>query len=135
MARRERKYVWVNREYFNTGMKPLDILILSRIEEDNMHGRFCELTNDELADMFGETTYAVKQSLSKLERMGMISKRLYYVKGRGRGNRQRDLMMNNEVGKRLCEKRLCEKRLCEDTLRENTLYEELENGDDIDMNV
>lgn len=101
MGTRPRKYIWVNRSYFNIGLKPLDILILSRIEEDNMHGRCCGLTNKEFSEMFGDTVYAVKKSLSKLEQKDMILKKIYYVKGRGRGTRQRDLMVNNDIGREL----------------------------------
>ena len=101
MGTKPRKYIWVNRSYFNIGLKPLDILILSRIEEDNIHGRCCKLTNEELSDMFSDTVYAVKKSLSKLEKKNMILKRLSYVKGHGRGNRQRYLFVNNNDGKKL----------------------------------
>lgn len=93
MGTKPRKYIWVNRSYFNTGLKPLDILILSKIEEDNTHGRSCELTNEELADMFGETVYAVKRSLSRLEERGMIDRESSYVSGNGKRNRKREIRM------------------------------------------
>lgn len=93
MGTKPRKYIWVNRSYFNTGLKPLDILILSKIEEDNAHERSCELTNEELADMFGETIYAVKRSLSRLEERGMIDRESNYVSGNGKRNRKREIRM------------------------------------------
>lgn len=91
MGTKPRKYIWVNKSYFNTGLKPLDILILSKIEEDNTHGRSCELTNEELADMFGETVYAVKRSLSRLEERGMIDRESSYISGNGKRNRKREI--------------------------------------------
>lgn len=91
MGTKPRKYIWVNKSYFNTGLKPLDILILSKIDEDNTHGRSCELTNEELADMFGETVYAVKRSLSRLEERGMIDRESSYVSGNGKRNRKREI--------------------------------------------
>lgn len=94
MGTKPRKYIWVNKKYFNTGLKPLDILILSKIEEENTHGRLCSMTNEEFAAMFGETAYAVKQSLSRLEHADMITKDVHYVSGNGRGNRRRDLKVS-----------------------------------------
>lgn len=91
MGTKPRKYIWVNKSYFNTGLRPLDILILSKIEEDNTHGRSCELTNEELADMFGETIYAVKRSLSRLEEREMIDRESSYVSGNGKRNRKREI--------------------------------------------
>lgn len=103
MATKPRKYMWVNRSYLGIGLEPLDILMLAKIEEDNVNGRACCLTNNEFADMFNETTYAIKKSLSNLENKGMILKRLYYAKGMGRGNRKRDLIVNNDIGSKLYE--------------------------------
>lgn len=96
MGTKPRKYIWVNKSYFNTGLKPLDILILSKIEEDNTHGRSCELTNEELADMFGETVYAVKRSLSRLEERGMIDRESSYVSGNGKRNRKREIRVKTK---------------------------------------
>lgn len=101
MGTRPRKYIWVNRSYFSMGLKALDILILSKIEEDNMHGRVFDMTNEEMADMFSDTIYGIKKSLSRLEKKDMVIKRLYYTSGHGKSNRRRELFINNDIGKRL----------------------------------
>lgn len=93
-----RKYMWVNRKYFNTGLKPLDILILSRIEEETTHGRCCKLTNDEFSKMFGETLYAIKASISKLKKKELVTQKISYLSGNGKTTKQRYLVLNNEKG-------------------------------------
>lgn len=99
-----RKYMWVNREYFNTGLKPLDILILSRIEEETTHSRCCKLTNDEFSEMFGETLYAIKTSIAKLKKNGLVLQKIAYLSGNGRSTKQRYLVLNNEKGRENLEK-------------------------------
>lgn len=99
-----RKYMWVNREYFGTGLKPLDILILSRIEEETTHSRCCKLTNDEFSEMFGETLYAIKTSIAKLKKKGLITQKIAYLSGNGKATKQRYLVLDNEKGKENLEK-------------------------------
>lgn len=101
MPTRQRKYIWVNREYFGIGLSPLDILMLSRIEEDTTHNRYCELTNDEFSYMFCETLYAIKKSLKNLRDKNMIIQDERYVNGAGKANRKRYIVLNNDTGKKL----------------------------------
>lgn len=104
MTTRPRKYIWVNREYFGIGLKPLDILMLSRIEEDTTHNRYCELTNDDFSDMFVETLYSIKKSLKNLRDKNMIIQDERYVSGVGKANRKRYIVLNDDNGMKLMDK-------------------------------
>lgn len=99
MATKPRKYIWVNKEYFEIGLAPLDILILSHIEEETAHKRCCELTNNDFADMFSETLYAVKKSLAKLRDREFILQDTRCLSGVGKATKKRYLVANNDIGK------------------------------------
>lgn len=99
MPTRPRKYIWVNKEYFGIGLTPLDILILSHIEEETTHKRCCELTNNDFADMFSETLYAVKKSLAKLRDKEFVLQDTRYLSGAGKATKKRYLVANNDIGK------------------------------------
>ena len=99
MATNPRKYIWVNKEYFGIGLTPLDILILSYIEEKTAHKKCCEFTNNDFAYMFSETLYAVKKSLAKLRDKEFILQDTRYLSGVGKATKKRYLVANNDVGK------------------------------------
>lgn len=77
------------------GLKSLDILILSKINEFIRNGCECFVTNEWFAKSFGESVSTVKRSLDRLESKGVISRHTHFVSGNGRGNRQRTLTVND----------------------------------------
>lgn len=93
----KRRYMWVNYDFMDKGLTPIELLILSRVDEDNRFNKPCTLTNKKLSELFGETLYAVKNAISNLEKKNMITKTVQYVSGKGRGNRERRLYVNHEV--------------------------------------
>ena len=97
MAGNKNTFLAVSKDYFGKGLQPLDILILSQVEEFNRNNRDCYLTNNQLSEMFGSTLYAVKSSLDRLEEKKYITRNTTYVEGNGRGNKQRIIKVTNNI--------------------------------------
>ena len=91
----DHKFLAVNKDYFGLGLKSLDLLILSQIEEFQRNNRDCYLTNEQLSDQFGESTATIMRSLAKLEHLNIITRNTIFIEGNGRGNRKRILSLNN----------------------------------------
>lgn len=89
------KFLKVNKKYFNNKLKPLEILILSQIEEFIGNGFECYLTNKQLAEMFCVTEPTVDAALNKLEQLNYITRKTETVSGRGKTNKMRKLLLVN----------------------------------------
>lgn len=83
----------VNKEYFGTGLKCLDMLIISTIEEYENCGKECQLTNKNLSSMFSESESTIKRTISKLEKLSIIKRDTFFVGGNGRSNKKRTLTL------------------------------------------
>lgn len=90
----ENKFLAIDKRYFGTGLKSLDLLIVAHIEEFQRNDCECYLTNQQFCEMFGEDINAVRRSLKKLEDMGVITRNTTFISGNGRSNRQRKLTVN-----------------------------------------
>lgn len=88
-------FLAVNKNYLRMGLKSIDILILSQIEEFQRNECNCYVTNEQFSEMFGESKDTVKRSLNKLEEMNIIERKTSYVEGNGRANRQRIIELND----------------------------------------
>jgi len=92
----ENKFLAIDKRYFGTGLRSLDLLIVAHIEELQRNGCECHFTNQQFCEMFGEDINAVKRSIKKLEDMGVITRCTTFIKDNGRGNRQRRLNINHQ---------------------------------------
>ena len=90
----ENNFLAVNKQYFNMGLKSIDLLIIAQIEEFKRNKCECYITNEQLSDMFGESVNTIKRSIQKLEEKKIISRKTSFVNGNGRSNRQRILSLN-----------------------------------------
>lgn len=90
----ENKFLAVNKNYFHMGLKSIDLLIISQIEEFKRNSCECYVTNEQLADMFGESKDTIKRALTRLEKQNVIKRNTTVVKGNGRANKQRTLSVN-----------------------------------------
>lgn len=88
-------FLAVNKAYFGLGLKSIDILIISQIEEFSRNGCKCYLTNKQFADMFGESESTIKRALDKLEELKIIKRDTTFVEGNGRANKQRVITIND----------------------------------------
>lgn len=90
----ENNFLAVNKQYFGMGLKSIDLLIIAQIEEFKRNKCECFITNEQLADMFGESVNTIKRSIQKLEQLKIITRKTSFIEGNGRSNRQRILSLN-----------------------------------------
>lgn len=88
-------FLKINKKYFNLGLKSIDILILSQIEEFQRNEHECYITNKQFSEMFGESESTIKRSIDKLESLNIIQRNTQFIKGNGKGTKQRVLSINN----------------------------------------
>ena len=92
----DNNFLAINKEYLNYGFKSIDLLIISQIEEFERSGYSCYVTNQQFAQMFGESESTIKRSLDKLESLNIIKRNTSFIKNNGRSNKQRILSVNNK---------------------------------------
>ena len=86
-------FLAINKNLLGSGLKSIDLLILAQVEEFERNGCKCYITNEQFSEMFGETLYAIKAALDRLEKLNYIKRESFYVEGNGRANRQRIIKM------------------------------------------
>ena len=92
----QNKFLAVNKTYLNSDLHPIDILILSQVEEFHRNQCNCCLTNEQFSKMFGATLYSIKASLDKLENKNYITRNIEFISGHGRANKQRIIKLNTQ---------------------------------------
>lgn len=93
------KFLKVDKKYFNNNLKPLEILILSQIEEFISNGRDCYVTNKQFAAMFNVTEPTVDKALDRLEQLNYIRRMTNFISNRGQASKMRQLVLVNPVKK------------------------------------
>ena len=91
----DNNFLAINKDYLNYDLKSIDILIIAQIEEFDRNKKFCHLSNQQFAEMFGESKSTVKRTIDKLEKLNIIERQTTFIKNNGRGNKQRILSLNN----------------------------------------
>lgn len=86
-------FLKVNKNYFNGKLKPLEILILSQIEEFNRNNRDCYLTNKQFAEMFCVGTATVARTIDSLVESGYLKRTTQVINDNGQASRQRKLIV------------------------------------------
>jgi DNA-binding Lrp family transcriptional regulator len=87
-------FLAIDKRYFNSGLKSVEMLIASQVEEFERNGKQCYLTNKQFAEMLGESESTIKRELDKLEALNVISRDTKTIKGNGRANKQRTISVN-----------------------------------------
>ena len=93
-------FLAVYKELFGLGLKSVDLLIISQINEYQRKGMSCYVTNEQLSNWFGESVSTIERSIKKLSNLNIIEKKTTFIKGmRGKaekkaGNRQREMKLN-----------------------------------------
>lgn len=83
------KFLMINKEHFGIGLKAIDLLILSQVEEFVRKGLPCYMTDEYFTFITGEGKSAVRASLDRLEKKKIIFRETKVVLGNGKANRQR----------------------------------------------
>lgn len=84
-------FLRVNKKYFNNKLKPLEILIISQVEEFNRNNRDCYLTNKQFAEMFCVGTATVARTIDSLVESGYLKRSTQLITDNGQASRQRKL--------------------------------------------
>lgn len=92
----DHKFLAINKDILGLGLKSIDLLIISQIEEFQRNNRDCYVTNEQFAEQFGASLNSVKRSIAKLEAMKIIRRKTMFIEGNGRSNRQRILTLTNK---------------------------------------
>lgn len=95
MSKTNNVFLAVNKDYFGLGLKSIDILIISQIEEFSKNNCKCFITNEQFSAMFGESVSTIKRTLDRLDELKIIKRDTSYIKGNGKANKQRVLSINN----------------------------------------
>lgn len=86
-------FLAINKEHLGQGLKSIDLLIISQIEEFQRSGN-CYVTNEQLSEYFGESVSTIKRSLDKLEALGIINRHtVVYTVGK-KAKKRRTLTVN-----------------------------------------
>ena len=88
-------FLAVNKEYFGKGLKAIDLLILSQVEEFESNDCICYMTDEQFMDITGEGKSAVRASLDRLEKKNIIIRKTQVVSGNGKANRQRIIRLQH----------------------------------------
>lgn len=88
-------FLAINKKYLNLGLKSIDILIISQIEEFERTKRQCYITNKQFSELFGESESTIKRSIDKLNELNIIVRNNSYIGGNGRSSKQRTLSLRS----------------------------------------
>lgn len=90
------KFLAVDKVHLGSDLQPIDILILSQVEEFQRNQCDCCITNEQFSKMFGTTLYSVKASLDRLENKNYITRSIEFIGGYGRANKKRIIKLNTQ---------------------------------------
>lgn len=79
----------INKSYFGKGLKAIDLLILSQIEEFERNYRICYLTDKQFMHITGAGKSAVRASLNRLEDDNIIALHTEVVTIDGKAKKRR----------------------------------------------
>lgn len=84
-------FLAVDTAYFNSGLKPIEMLILSKVDEFVDKGMECYITNEQFATYFNVNKETIKRSLNNLEEQGYIKRNTELCSDRGQASRKRTI--------------------------------------------
>lgn len=75
------KFLQVNKDLFNKGLNPIELLVISQIMEFNRTTGDCFISDKQLAEQFGVSDKTISRALSHLEELGYILRETKNIKG------------------------------------------------------
>lgn len=100
-------FLAIDKNYFGMGLKPIDLIILSQIEEFSRNYRTCYMTDDQFSHITGSKKSAVRSSLQRMEDREIIIRSTRVIEGNGRANRRRYLRVNEDWREAISEIAYC----------------------------
>lgn len=80
-------YLKINDKFMSRGLKPLEFLILAKVEEFTSKGNYCYITNSSLAKLFGVSDRTIKACIKKLIEKGLLKKTSIEINEKGKKKR------------------------------------------------
>lgn len=84
-------FLKVDKELFNKGLNPTEILIMAQITEFINNTGECYMTDAQFAESFGVSVNTISRAIGKLEEKGLITRETKNIKG----GKQRHLYLTN----------------------------------------
>lgn len=91
------KYLAVNKKYFGSGLKPIEILIIAQIEEFERNEKTCYITDKQLAYFFGVGTATINRALRKLNDNKIIKITTTFTETNGKISSKRILETTDKI--------------------------------------
>lgn len=101
------KFLAVKKEYFGKGLKAIDLLILSQVEEFDRNNCTCYMTDEQLMFITGAKSSAVRASLKRLEDKNILVRDTKLVTGNGCANKRRTLYLNKNYRDSILKNKIC----------------------------
>ena len=102
------KFLAVKKEYFGKGLKAIDLLILSQVEEFDRNNCACYMTDEQLMFITGAKSSAVRASLKRLENKKILVRDTKLVTGNGCANKRRTLYLNKNYRDAILKNNVCD---------------------------
>ena len=80
-------YLKINDKFLSRGLKPLEFLILAKVEEFTSKGNYCYITNSSLAKLFGVSDRTIKACIKKLIEKELLKKTSIEINEKGKKKR------------------------------------------------
>ena len=80
-------YLIINDKFLSRGLKPLEFLILAKVEEFTSKGNYCYITNSSLAKLFGVSDRTIQACIKKLVEKGLLKKTSIEINEKGKKRR------------------------------------------------
>jgi DNA-binding MarR family transcriptional regulator len=75
------KFLQVNKDFYNLGLKPIELLILAQISEFQRNTNDCFISDEAMANNFGVSAKTVSNALKSLEEKNFITRNTKNIKG------------------------------------------------------
>ena len=99
MNKQENLYAYFYRDWYNKGLKPVELLIIMEINSYINNGRECYMTNKQFADLFNVCEKTISTTMDELEKKGFIKRNTNLVSDRGQHTKFRTITLTNKVSR------------------------------------
>ena len=101
------KFLMINKEYFGAGLKAIDLLILSQVEEFARNNCTCYMTDAQLMNITGAKSAALGEAFKRLEEKNIIVRDTKTISGNGRANKRRTLYLTKNYRDAILKNNAC----------------------------
>lgn len=99
MNKQENLYAYFYRDWYNRGLKPVELLILMEINSYISNGRECYMTNKQFAELFNVCEKTISTTMDELENKGFIKRNTKTISDRGQHTKFRTITLTNKINR------------------------------------